>query len=737
MSTPIPYGHEMAFNPDAPGSRQIGVKIQALLTGEYVGVWADESSGTSQIKVQLFYAGGVRRDAASITIPVPEEDAGAVRTKPAVTMLADGNFIVTWEQKNTDGSSSIRGSIFDPNGNIIDLNRNGRVDDEIVIASATPGPSINFSNPSIIALSNGDFVVFYTDIGAGSVVAGVFSPTGEPRPGFHAAGGGDNAMGLALPGGKFAVFYNEGSTLDYKIYTATGVNETPGHSALTNRIKSGSKVSLTTLEDGRLVAVWTETSGDASGSCIKAMVFNADGSPSGSGAILVNGIEEGDEYAPSVIALNGGFLVSYVSRKVLDSGKTQENVYLAEFKGDLTRRGDDFLASTTGGDKIERPGTALVKMLDGRIIVAWDQVDANLDGEGEPTGDTGEIYYHIYDYRLGGPISGTDGDNNLVGSIYDDIISGKKGNDYLLGQSGNDTLYGELGDDRLDGGAGADHLEGGLGNDTYEVDSADTIVERANEGYDTVVASFDFTLQDNIEALTAKSGSAAVRLTGNAGANTITGNELANIIDGKGGADLMAGGFGDDTYSVDNAGDIVSENFGAGIDTILTITSYTLSANVENLTGQGSTALTLRGNELANQIVGGNGNDKLYGGLGKDVLKGGKGKDIFVLDAPLNKSKANVKSLADFNVKDDGIWLENAIFTKLGKKGTEKKPLQLSKDAFWIGTKAHDASDRIIFDVKKGNLYYDEDGTGKKAAILIATLPKKLTTISEKDFFIV
>ena len=68
----------------------------------------------------------------------------------------------------------------------------------------------------------------------------------------------------------------------------------------------------------------------------------------------------------------------------------------------------------------------------------------------------------------------------------------------------------------------------------------------------------------------------------------------------------MAGGAGNDTYFVDNAGDVVTEAAGEGTDTVLASVSYILAAGseVENLTGTGSTGLTLTGNEFANTIVG-------------------------------------------------------------------------------------------------------------------------------------
>jgi len=66
-----------------------------------------------------------------------------------------------------------------------------------------------------------------------------------------------------------------------------------------------------------------------------------------------------------------------------------------------------------------------------------------------------------------------------------DTITGSSGNDYLLGYGGSDTLKGNGGNDTLDGGAGRDRLLGGGGNDTLIWSSADKLFDGGG-GADTV-----------------------------------------------------------------------------------------------------------------------------------------------------------------------------------------------------------------------------------------------------------
>jgi Ca2+-binding RTX toxin-like protein len=97
----------------------------------------------------------------------------------------------------------------------------------------------------------------------------------------------------------------------------------------------------------------------------------------------------------------------------------------------------------------------------------------------------------------------------------------------------------------------------------------------------------------------------------------------------------MAGGLGNDVYTIDNAGDSVTELAGQGSDEVRTaLASFSLAAlaNIENLTGTSGAGQTLTGNGSSNIIAAGGGNDVIDGGAGADAMAGGLGNDIYTVD---------------------------------------------------------------------------------------------------------
>jgi len=93
-------------------------------------------------------------------------------------------------------------------------------------------------------------------------------------------------------------------------------------------------------------------------------------------------------------------------------------------------------------------------------------------------------------------------------------------------------------------------------------------------------------------------------LSGTSGNDSLTGTSGNDTLDGGLGADTLVGGAGDDVYVVDNVGDVVTEAASMGTDTVLSSISWTLGANLENLTLTGTAKINGSGNSLNNVIKG-------------------------------------------------------------------------------------------------------------------------------------
>ncbi len=231
---------------------------------------------------------------------------------------------------------------------------------------------------------------------------------------------------------------------------------------------------------------------------------------------------------------------------------------------------------------------------------------------------------------------------SLTTSGSDDIAlfqTALSAGDFFFLSEFSDHVFGYAGDDYIDGAAAADTMEGGTGNDFYVVDDPlDAIVEKKEEGFDTIIsqlASYSLEKLKAVENLVYDNFDDAdldFTGTGNKMDNVIVGGDANDLLDGLKGADILAGGLGNDTYVVDKSGaDIVDETSGDGTDTVRSNTSFNLSdplhaiGDIENLTLLGKGDAT--GNALANELIGSSSKNVLAGLGGADFLDGGDSTD--------------------------------------------------------------------------------------------------------------
>ncbi|HBG49568.1 MAG TPA: hypothetical protein DDW90_08735 [Cyanobacteria bacterium UBA9971] len=199
------------------------------------------------------------------------------------------------------------------------------------------------------------------------------------------------------------------------------------------------------------------------------------------------------------------------------------------------------------------------------------------------------------------------------GEGYDKLVLTNKSDAIFLDDSYSRALqYGQrlISIEEIDAGAGDDVVD--LTSDIYSIGD---IAVLGGAGNDVIWSSSG---NDN--------------LIGNDGNDELFGGVGNDTLDGGAGSDTLIGGIGNDTYIVDNIGDVVIENTSEGTDTIKSSISYTLGANVENLTLTGIDAINATGNNLNNSIIGNSADNILDGGFGVDIMAGGVGNDIYYID---------------------------------------------------------------------------------------------------------
>jgi len=455
---------------------------------------------------------------------------------PHICVLSDGRIVVTYDSYDSPGDGTlvpcVRVRILDP------LNP-GTAPNDFIAETTTPGQQ--FDN-EVTALHDGRFFVTWRSNDTEQLRGRIFD-AGDP-------GSADDDFLISttastfelepsatmLTDGRFIVAWRSHDTVESsppciraRIFNADGTSAADDFIVNTTEESQQLTPSLTPLPGGGFVAVWASDDTDGSSPLkIRARVFDSDGN--GSDDFLVNTTETNLYVSPSVSALaDGRFMVVWQST---DTGDGDEDCIRGRiFNADGTPVGDDFIVNSTAeGDQEEVSVTALA---DGRFVVMWDSHDS---AEGVGNADCARAR-----------IVNADGTLN--------------GDDFII----NTTPGGSQETPRATALADGRFVAVWGSGDGQEV--ASTFAVRA-QVFDPKI----FT--GTADADVWKGGNLVDQISGDLGADVLSGLAGNDMVDGAAGADTLTGGLGKDLLTGGTEADIFDFNFrgetlkGAGRDLI-------------------------------------------------------------------------------------------------------------------------------------------------------------------------
>lgn len=356
----------------------------------------------------------------------------------------------------------------------------------------------------------------------------------------------------------------------------------------------------------------------------------------------------------------------------------------------------------------------------------------------------------VFGDLLNNTLTGTNAADVLHGLEGNDLLNGGNGNDILVGGTGADQLFGGAGNDLLFGGAGGDILNGGSEIDTasYRFASAGVSVNLASAAANTGDAASD--VYSSIENVIGSDFND--QLKGDAGANLLDGGDGNDIFHFSGGADTFVGGLGvADSIQIDSVASKISLDDG-------TNTRGVSFSGIENILG-GTGADSLTGNATSNYLAGGDGadtlsglggddilrgnvgNDAVYGGAGNDQLAGGSGQDIFLGGTGNDSfiyyfSSEGGDAINDFSAvqgNDDVFNFNASGFGNLAKG-------RLSDSNFYSSATSNiglDSNDLFVFRQSDKTLWFDKDGNGGAAAVLMVDLQNSAANLTVNDIWLI
>ncbi|GGF50831.1 hypothetical protein GCM10011332_00080 [Terasakiella brassicae] len=362
-----------------------------------------------------------------------------------VVELDNGNLLTVWKTELVEGfdQTKIQARIIASDGSIItDTNVIGRDVFDVNFNSLDGGDY----SPDVAVLSNGNFVVVWTD--------------------FHEDGDGGSIFGQ--------IFDQDGYSV--------------GDDFLINATTQGNQYqpSVAANDNGTFVVSWTDEQTDSNTHRVMAQQFANDGSLASGVTIAGDGMVDyfvggdgkqvfvadiGDDSIDGGLGRDGVTYASFSEGVNVDLGTGQVTTsssgtdtltsiegiigtsYNDTLIGDIESNklngmaGDDLIKGGQGDDHlIGGVGTDTVSFELAGVSVSVDLMNNQAMGEGNDI---------------------VEGFENVIGSMYADVITGDAFDNMIEGGDGDDMIFGGDGNDIIIGGFGLDTLDGGAGNDYF------------------------------------------------------------------------------------------------------------------------------------------------------------------------------------------------------------------------------------------------------------------------------
>lgn len=448
---------------------------------------------------------------------------------------------------------------------------------------------------------NVDYVRVYQHSGiAGS--GSVLSPTGsDPSAPIPVSGALQliASNGLDMSGATTAKFIAaDTGPSTTRTYTAAqmGLTDAPASASMTVAYDSSKNVTLTNnaawndiknaalqsatitgMTVNNFVAVQIDLTGNQDGSInVTGAKRGAITTGSGNDTITVSATSNStDNSLMTILAGDGANKISFTG-----ASNTQVSVTTGSGNDDITiagqtastvhaGAGNDMIRGGSGGDNLDGGSGN-----DYFLAALSDGNDTYTGGDGWDILDYSGVAGVIQVNQLAGTTTGSANNDiladvfeQIIGSSFDDVLSGGHGINCIDGGGGNDLIFGNNGDDLLRGGSGNDRfyasvgdgndrLLGGDGWDVLDYSTLGGAVSVNQVAGNTSGAAGTDTLLDTFEQVigsayndTILGGAGGEALSGGAGDDQIVGNGGNDWISGDSGNNILTGGAGSDVFA--------------------------------------------------------------------------------------------------------------------------------------------------------------------------------------------